>query len=379
MNIYYPYRYTLLLGDSYATPALLMIPPYILTNNLILSYNLVWYFLMLLSAYGAFLLAFYYMKNKYAAFLAGILFGFFTYKLQFSFLIHTLTIAFLPLIILYYHKLIDNPSTKNMLLFTLYSILLALSGWYIALFGLFTFLILFLFSLIIEKNKITLRFFKKIFFSFIILLVILLPLFFSYKIHAQSLYAQPNLNDAMISGIPLENYFRPLAQRTIYHALFPGIEIPKSDRGHAFLGYTLLIFIVCGFLFFPSTRKTPYFATYLTITLIAILFSLGPLIRITNQDAYKDQQPSFFTNHLLLSLPLLSNFRGFERYALVVGLGLSILSAFFLTSILKNKKTLFSLSLSPCSFPSFSSRKHILSKITTFNKRKKKFPLFING
>ncbi len=79
-NIFYPYPNTFAYHDHLFALGLLGLPIFVLSHNPILTYNVLLIFSFILSAYGMYVLCRELTGNGYAAFLAGLIFGFLPYR-----------------------------------------------------------------------------------------------------------------------------------------------------------------------------------------------------------------------------------------------------------------------------------------------------------
>lgn len=100
-NIFYPYSNTFAFHDHLFGLGVLGLPVYTITQNPILTYNILLMLSFLLSAYGMFLLGNELTQNRYAAFLGGILFGFLPYRFAHLDHLNLLSIQWLPFCLLF--------------------------------------------------------------------------------------------------------------------------------------------------------------------------------------------------------------------------------------------------------------------------------------
>lgn len=114
-NNFFPHTGTLMYADWVPGLALMTAPVYALTGSMILAYNVVYLFSFILCAWGAYRLVLYLFKRRTAAFLAGLIFAFFTYRFAHLSHIELLTFGFLPLFFLSLFKWIDHPAPRHIL------------------------------------------------------------------------------------------------------------------------------------------------------------------------------------------------------------------------------------------------------------------------
>lgn len=120
-NIFYPYLNTLAYSDNLIPQALLGLPIYLLTNNLILSYNLVMFGALVLAGWGMFWLVRDLTGSSGAGLVAGTIFAFAPYKIAHLSQLNLLSIEWLPFAFLCLRRLVladlDFGSGNNQKLF----------------------------------------------------------------------------------------------------------------------------------------------------------------------------------------------------------------------------------------------------------------------
>ena len=100
-NIFYPYSNTFAYHDHMFGLGLLGLPFYALSQNPIFTYNALLMLSIILSAYGMYLLSKDLTQNGYAAFFAGIIFGFLPYRFAHLDHLNLLSIQWFPLCLLF--------------------------------------------------------------------------------------------------------------------------------------------------------------------------------------------------------------------------------------------------------------------------------------
>jgi len=144
-NIFYPHTNTLAYNEHMLGNALLALPILTISNNPVLTFNLLSLLGFILSAFGMYLLVVDLTENRYAAFISALIFGFFPWRFDQGANPHLQLSQWIPLTFLYLHRFFQDLSFKNTILFTLFFILQLLScGYYGVHLALFVcFLILF--------------------------------------------------------------------------------------------------------------------------------------------------------------------------------------------------------------------------------------------
>lgn len=107
-NIFYPYPNTLAYSDSLIPQALLGLPIYLITSNLIISYNLVMFITFVLAAWGMFWLVRVLTSSNSAGLFAGVIFAFAPYKIAHLSQLNLLSLEWLPFVFLCLHNLLLN-------------------------------------------------------------------------------------------------------------------------------------------------------------------------------------------------------------------------------------------------------------------------------
>ena len=131
-NIFYPYPNTLAYSEILFPNVLLSVPIFALTDNPLLTYNLMFLLSFTLSAFGLYLLAYRLSGNRYAAFLAGSVFAFSPYRAGHLSQLQLLTMQWMPLALLYLDRYLGRRKAKDGLLFCAFFVAQCLSSFYYA-------------------------------------------------------------------------------------------------------------------------------------------------------------------------------------------------------------------------------------------------------
>lgn len=139
-NIFYPTENTLAYTDLLLPSALATLPLYLLTENPLVSYGVVLIATYILSGYFVFLLANRLMRGLAfaypAALFAGFVYAFCPYRTGHITQLNTMTTYFLPLILLFMHRYLeDGRRPKDMVMVGVLFTLNALSGLYYGIFA----------------------------------------------------------------------------------------------------------------------------------------------------------------------------------------------------------------------------------------------------
>lgn len=138
-NIFFPHRGTVLYMDYFPFLAVLGLPLFVLSQDLILTYNFLFLLSFILAALGMYLLMRELTWSTSAAFIAGLVFAFCPYRMAHISHLELLNYAWIPLCFLFFIRFFENPSWRNLTSAGLFFILQALScayyGVYLTLFA----------------------------------------------------------------------------------------------------------------------------------------------------------------------------------------------------------------------------------------------------
>jgi hypothetical protein len=258
--------------------------------GLVGTYNLVLLLSFPLSGLTMYLLAYYLTENRFAAFIAGLIFAFFPSKsahLAGHFL--QLPIYWFPLYVLYLFKLLDMPTRKNAVLCGLF---LALSSLihiiHTAYFVIPVTVIFLLFQLFAESSRQTrLKFGSHFAIAAVIALAIVGPFYGPYLFSSWNGSVDYTYGGGSVSfSSDLLSFFVP----SELHPLWKNIEpvralarrlIPQSGNrteSMAYVGWLPLGLALIGV--FAKRRQS---TMWWVLSLTAAIFSLGPLLHVNGK------------------------------------------------------------------------------------------------
>ena len=232
-NIFAPFKNTLAFSETLLGTLIFAWPILLLTKNIALTYNLVVLLTFAISGLGMYRLTIYLTKNKTAALLAALIYTFVPFKLVQSIGHLHVTGMWLPFVFLYLHKFFKNNSWKNILLLTLFIILVFLTGFHYFIFLPIVIIIFGLAFLLTKKFILNGQNIKKILVCLSIILTFVIPISLPY-IQAENTYNfvrpleeiegySPDIIDYFISPV-FYTYF--CSQRThIEMIVSPGIVV----------------------------------------------------------------------------------------------------------------------------------------------------------
>ncbi|HME43051.1 MAG TPA: hypothetical protein VKF36_08205 [Syntrophorhabdales bacterium] len=133
-NIFFPSHAVLAYSEIMFGNALIALPVMAVSKNPILAYNIVYLSGVILSGFGAYLLALYLTKNQAGAFCSGLIFAFFPYRVDHISHVQLQVAEWIPLALLCLHKMSEKPNLKYSCLFALCFLLQFLSCGYYGIF-----------------------------------------------------------------------------------------------------------------------------------------------------------------------------------------------------------------------------------------------------
>ncbi len=135
-NVYYPYPASLACTESLLSQSIVAGPLLALGVPLVAAYNILWLATFPLSGLGAFLLARRLTGSRTGAAVAGVAYAFSSYRLESMAHLQTLSIQWLPFVVLFLVRCLEAPTIRNLAGLDAFVLLQALSsGYYAALLG----------------------------------------------------------------------------------------------------------------------------------------------------------------------------------------------------------------------------------------------------
>ncbi|MDP9457304.1 MAG: YfhO family protein [Actinomycetota bacterium] len=155
-NILHPTPDALAHTDLLLTSALFAAPFFLLTGNALLGFNVVMLLTYVLSGYATFLLVRRLLSGRpyaaHAALFAGALYAFCPYRLAHVAQLNTMTTYWLPLILLFVHRYLEDGRPRDLALVALFFSLNALSGLYYGAFAALMAVLFFVFWSLIHRE-----------------------------------------------------------------------------------------------------------------------------------------------------------------------------------------------------------------------------------
>lgn len=321
-------------------------------------YTLLWLLTFIIGAIGSYLLVKYLTDNKYAAFIAGIIFAFSPYHFSRGlYFFGAANVEWFPFCALFLMKTVKEGGTKNSVLAGIFFILVAMSDLQYMLFmGIFTgFVFLYDFFINIRFKNNFIYSLKEIIKKYVIFGLVsflgILPLTINEISIALSKenFLKPNVNDIPKLSNDVMSFFLPsnlhplLGQFT--SELYSNLPSWPAERVN-YIGYIVLVLSAFAFL---KSRRKPDIKFWLISTAFFTIVSLGPIVHFNGGSTFTDLNLKIQLPYQLLSntIPFLKNCRTVGRFFVLASLGYAVLGGYGFSELLKykpdRKKLLFSI------------------------------------
>lgn len=351
---FYPQPYSQLFSDLRLLPTLIFIPIHFLTQNFVLSLNLVIFLSFVLSFLSSFFVINYFLKDKYASIIGGVIYTF--NPLTFSRIpehFELLQKYLLPIVFWSAYKLIQKPGLKNSLLFSAIFTLNCFSAIYFQIFTLIL-LPLFLTPFIVVKiaDRDT-EYFKKLFINFsvfIFFIPVILYFNLGYKNFSDKELATRSLETAGFFSARLIDYFSSTKQSLLYGEWTKFLDpyrSPKDLSGNFnYIEHTLFLGIIPTLLFLLGCyliiknrnffrEKDLLLTSFLIVAVISFILTFGPFFYWWNSDKNGLPMPYYF---LYQVFPLLHSIRAPARFLFLFYVPFSLICTYSLVFIFEKIK-----------------------------------------
>ncbi len=318
------------------------------------AYNVLFFSSFALSGLFMYALALYITKNKYAAFIAGLIFAFSPMHIAQSYGGHLdwTIIEWVPLFLYFYIRMFNENKFKYAFLAAVSFVLLTFMGDIeqgIMVF--FTTVIFTVLYMILHRNKLLNRASLVNFGYFIaVLVILLLPfilLMYPYLNSGALSVAQENtgVNSSMLWSNNLLSFFLP----SYYNGIFHGASLSYYQQIYAmtyhgvsyqlnigervsYIGYTVLALMAIALYYDFKHNRTKHVIVWLVLGLICVWLSLGPYLQVYTTVT---GIPTLFA--LYLKVPILNIIREPGRFDMIATLCMAIIAAFGFDYLTKNK------------------------------------------
>jgi hypothetical protein len=151
-NIFYPFSSTLAYSESQMANALLAMPVWLISQNAILAHNWIFLSSFVLSGFGMYLLVKHLAGSGWVGLVSGIIFAFSSYRIAHFTQIQMLATQWMPFALLFLDRWLCQQKWLDVLAFTLFFNLQALSSYYYALFFGLAVAVMLLFYIILRRG-----------------------------------------------------------------------------------------------------------------------------------------------------------------------------------------------------------------------------------
>lgn len=350
MRMFYGFENTLLYSEILFTQALLAVPFYFLTKNIIFAYNAVCALTVFLNFLSMFLLVKYFTKQTLPAILGAMIFAFNPWAFaHFPDQLMHYSIYPMPLIILFFEKFLARPGGRNIFLVFLFATIQLLSN--MSYSGLLTIILPVYFLARVWQKRFD---FRKLgglgrlgwlgvlggFGIFVTVTGILGYLYLSfYKAEnvertsiADTTFFAPWVSDLFFTGNGNLIYggLRDWSIENLPGYTFRTIETAERNL---FWGLTVVILFILSFKYLQKSRYRNFWLVSLGVIFFCQVLSFGPEIRVSDKFAIPNVYRFFYDNH-----PLVHQLRVSSRFAIFIYLFLGLVVAMTLTEILGKLK-----------------------------------------
>lgn len=360
---FYPLPFTFVFTDHTFFPSIFIFTPfYLLTQNLAFSVNILTFLTFVLSFITSYYTINFFVKNKLASLIGGIIFTF--NPLSFAHFPQHLNLPnkyFLPLVFLFAFKFLQKTNLKNAFLFSLFFSLNALSVVY---YQIFTLVLLPLFSLpfLISNLKSLEHFLKyigkllKYGLVFLIFVPFLLYAALPYLEFSKKENAQRTIVQNVYYSARLIDWFSPAPESFLYSNLVKMLDPHRSpkDSNTGIFNYeehTLfpnilpVLLVLLSFFYFYKRSKTEnrlMFYSFSILLVSTFVLTFGPYFQGWNGRDSTDIKLPFY--YLYEFLPFFKGIRVSTRFQYLFYIPFSLFAsygAYYLFQKLKNKRLIY--------------------------------------
>lgn len=291
----------------------------------IAAYNLIFILNLALGGVGMYALARYLVGDRRAAFLAGLIFAFWPFRLAHFNRPNLISTEWVPLFLLYLMRTIrEERKLRDGLLAGLFLGLTGLSRWlHLALAGMLAALYLG-YSLLFERQRWERRTFAALALAGLVAALIVAP--FAAPLVVAQMRGGSGPQDHYIEraekGTDLAGYFVPDRGHPVFRHWLEGLWMRMGQE--SFIGYTVLLLALYG-----TLRARRRAAFWLLVAGLLFVFSLGSELHVAGR-VYQLPMPY----RLVQSSPLTSLLREPRRLNIVLGLPVAVLAAYGAESLL---------------------------------------------
>lgn len=327
-SIFYPYKNTIAYGDHLIGETIIASPMLLVYDNPIFAQNVLILLSFIFTAFGTYLLAFLYTKNRIASIFAGIIFTFSNVRFNQYDHLNLISTQWLPFLFLFLHRWLEDKKKIHLAAFGLVYFFASLFTFYYYVFSSFAIVLYVVcYKLFFLKKPIqTMRSLIPLLFTIIVVNILLIPTLIPYfQFKNEFPDVQRTLYDnVQFSATPLSFIYN--AKTTITARISGNDQMSESNSGLS-LGYIPLILAAIAIFkrnkFSKDIRLVIFFAA--TSFSLYFLLSFGPFLKFTQfQDTGSVPLPYFVLYYIFPPFKIL---RVPARFIILADLFLSILAA----------------------------------------------------
>jgi hypothetical protein len=322
-TFFYPYPHSLSFLDQIVALCVMAAPVYLVSQDMILSYNVVWLLTFMLSALGAFLLVRHLTGSTLAGLLAGILYCFHPFRYHNAGILHVVGMMWIPFALLMMHLWVETRKRRYLYLCLAFSLAQFLASGYTGTFLILAWLLYFLVRFLTHREE-TVSLIRDQ--RWTIIGVTLLGALILAPLIAPSIYnAQNDLGvterslgaSSLFSAIPVD-YLTP-APRSLPGRLLP---LDTGARHPLFPGLVALVLAIPWLVRrgWRDHPKRPEMIFYVLMILGGVVLSLGPFVEVFG---FRVPMPFAVAYY---ALPGASFIRSPVRFVILASIGLVVVA-----------------------------------------------------
>lgn len=340
-NIYYPNQNTLTYSEHFIGGSILAMPVWLLTEgNPAASFNFLMILGYTLNAFCTYILVKYLTKRRLAGLIAGIIFGYCSYRIANFGHLQNMLVFYIPLLTYFIFRYFENKRYRFLIGAGISLLMMSLTSWYhmIFIWGMFAlFLAYFVYKKKFAKSDI-LKFGVLIALNLVVILPFALP-YFAFNKENQSAYT---INELKTYSADIGGYLMPPPNTYVGGVVLPWLNVTKErwQENINFIGFIALALSLIAV--FTIRRTSDGFKVIINksklifagIGLFFVLLSFGPFLHLSD----KVTRIPLVYWFIFTFLPPIRFIRVTGRFATVVFLFVGILSGFGWARILNKLK-----------------------------------------
>lgn len=319
-NTYYPLPDSLAFSEIILPEAVVAIPIEYATGNPVLAHNIVLFALFPLDALAMYLWSFHNSHSRGAGVVAGLAFAFATFKIGELRHVQLEAALWMPLTFLYVQKFFARPTSRHVLLASLFFVLNALSSWYYAVFLSLALVLFAVWSLATRDWRIQPAHLKFGGPALVLIILVLVPFIAPY-LRVEEMYDFSLQRDiAKFSARPL-SYLATVPGNLVYSSIFKDLTAFNVSRGQPlFPGLAAIALALIALV--RRAHRSGYF---LALAVCSIVLSFGPQLLLGRAG---DAVPLPFSTPYtwLQAIPGLKGLGAPARFDILVTLALAMLA-----------------------------------------------------